>query len=70
MADSILVSIPEALKRVSIGRSMLYLLMAEGSIHSVKAGRRRLVDAASLERWAKSLPQQDLKQSARSNDAR
>jgi len=59
-----LCSIPQALTRVHIGRSFLYERLADGSIRSVKAGRRRLVDVASLDAWASQLPQSQLKQSA------
>jgi excisionase family DNA binding protein len=58
-----LCSIPSALARTGIGRSFLYMRLADGSIRSVKAGRRRLVDVASLDRWAASLPELALKQS-------
>ena len=61
--DTLLISIPEACARTGIGRSFLYERLADGSIRSVKAGRRRLVDAASLHAWAASLPQAQLKQS-------
>jgi excisionase family DNA binding protein len=60
--DALLISIPEALARTGIGRSFLYERLADGSIRSVKAGRRRLVDAASLQLWAASLPESQLKQ--------
>jgi excisionase family DNA binding protein len=62
MSQSLLISIPEALTRTGIGRSFLYERLADGSIRSVKAGRRRLVDAASLQAWAASLPESQLKQ--------
>jgi len=65
MNPSLLISIPEACARIGIGRSFLYERLAEGSIRSVKAGRRRLVDAASLEAWAASLPESQLKQAAK-----
>ena len=61
--ETLLISIPEALTRIGIGRSFLYERLADGSIRSVKAGRRRLVDAASLQAWAASLPTSELKQS-------
>lgn len=63
--NTLLISIPEALVRTGVGRSFLYERLAEGSIRSVKAGRRRLVDAASLKAWAASLPESQLKQSAK-----
>jgi excisionase family DNA binding protein len=61
----ILLTINDALTLTGIGRSYLYDRLADGSIRSVKAGRRRLVDAASLKDWATSLPQSPLKQSAK-----
>ena len=65
MSESLLISIPEACVCTGIGRSYLYERLAEGSIRSVKAGRRRLVDAASLQAWAASLPESQLKQAAK-----
>ena len=59
---ALLITIPEALARIGIGRSFLYERLAEGSIRSVKAGRRRLVDVSSLEAYASSLPESPLKQ--------
>jgi excisionase family DNA binding protein len=61
--ETLLIGIPEALARTGVGRSFFYLRLQDGSIRSVKAGRRRLVDAASLARWAATLPTSDLKQS-------
>jgi excisionase family DNA binding protein len=57
----LLITIPEALSRIGIRRSYLYQRLADGSIRSVKAGRRRLVDVSSLEAWAASLPDCPLK---------
>jgi excisionase family DNA binding protein len=59
---TILCTIPEALARTGIGRSFLYERLADGSIRSVKAGKRRLVDVVSLATWAASLPESPLKQ--------
>lgn len=63
--NAFLITIPEALSRTGIGRSFLYERLADGSIRSVKAGRRRLVDVASLTAWAASLPEPQLKQSTK-----
>jgi excisionase family DNA binding protein len=60
LMKTLLISIPEACSRTGIGRSFLYERLATGSIRSVKAGRRRLIDAASLEAWAASLPEEPL----------
>lgn len=64
-SPAILISIPEAVSRTGIGRSFLYQRLADGSIRSVKAGRRRLVDVASLESWAANLPTEPLKSTAK-----
>lgn len=61
MTPSLLISIPEACARTGVGRSFLYERLSDGSIKSVKAGRRRLVDAASLQAWTESLPTVPLK---------
>lgn len=67
MTQSLLVSISDACARAGIGRSFLYERMADGSVRSVKAGRRRLVDVASLEAWCSSLPTEPLKSTAKGN---
>ncbi len=60
----LLVSIPEACARVGVGRSFLYERLSDGTVSSRKAGRRRLVDVASLEAWAANLPTEPLKSTA------
>ncbi len=67
MSQFLLVSISDACARAGVGRSFLYERMADGSVRSVKAGRRRLVDLASLEAWAASLPESPLKPTAKGN---
>jgi excisionase family DNA binding protein len=54
--DKLLLDIPDAASVLSISRSALYELLAEGSIKSVKTGKRRLVVASSLHDWIASLP--------------
>jgi hypothetical protein len=44
MNNATLCSIPDAIALSGIGRSFLYMRLADKSIRSVKAGRRRLVD--------------------------
>ena len=41
-------SIPEAAAAVSIGRSKLYALIAEGRLETRKIGKRTVIPAASL----------------------
>ncbi len=60
MADEILISIPQAVSRTHLSRSFIYARLADGVIRSVKAGRRRLVDVASLVEWATNLPESQL----------
>ena len=43
-------SIPEAASAISIGRSKLYELIAEGRIETRKIGKRTVIPAASLHR--------------------
>jgi predicted DNA-binding transcriptional regulator AlpA len=61
MDTAILIPIPEALARSGIGRSFLYQRLADGSVESRKAGRRRLVVATSLSAWMANLPTVSLK---------
>lgn len=65
MSESLLISIPEACRRASVGRSFLYERLASGEIRSVKAGRRRLVDVVSLTQWTAALPASPLKLTAK-----
>ena len=47
----LLVSVDEAARRLSLGRSLVYTLVMAGRIHSVKIGRARRIPVASLERF-------------------
>jgi excisionase family DNA binding protein len=58
----LLLGILEAAALARVSRSFLYERLADGSISSVKAGRRRLVVAFSLNQWVTSLPIIPLKQ--------
>lgn len=46
--DNVLISIPDAGKMLSVGRSTLYRLIAEKQLETVKIGRRTLVRVASI----------------------
>ncbi len=54
MTDEILLSISEAARRLGIGRSLLYRLMLEGHVVSVKIGRSRRVPVWALEQFVKT----------------
>ena len=47
--------VPEACERTGIGRSMMYQLMANGAIESVKVGKRRLIPEDALEEFVARL---------------
>ena len=47
----LLLNVEEAVAATSIGRSKLYELMADGTIESVKVGKRRLIPEAALVRF-------------------
>ncbi len=52
----IFLTINEAMEVGKIGRTKLYALLADGSLRARKSGRRTLIEAESLSRWASSLP--------------
>jgi excisionase family DNA binding protein len=54
MTDEILLSVSEAARRLGIGRSLLYRLMLEGQVMSVKIGRSRRVPVWALEQFVKT----------------
>lgn len=48
----LLITVEEAAKRLSIGRSHMYALMGQGQILSVKLGRNRRIPVKALEEYA------------------
>lgn len=46
--EALLLSIPEAARALSVGRSKVYELISTGALETVAIGRRRLVRVASL----------------------
>ena len=51
-----LFTVPEAAALLSVGRSVLYELMNEGKIRSVKVGRSRRIPRSALQEFLASLP--------------
>ncbi len=49
--DELLVSVEEAARRLGVGRSAMYELLASGQIGRVKVGRRTLVPVQELRSW-------------------
>lgn len=48
--EKLLVSITDAAKALSLGRTSIYELMRTGQLETLKMGRRRLITADSLRR--------------------
>lgn len=49
--DELLVDVIEAARRLSVGRSQVYELLASGQLPRVKIGRRTLVPVQALRDW-------------------
>jgi excisionase family DNA binding protein len=54
--DQLLYTVSQSCRLVAIGRTKFYELVASGEIPIRKIGKKTLVAAADLERWAKRLP--------------
>ena len=55
MADKLLLTVPEAAERLSLGRTKAYELVLSGRIESVKVGTARRVPVDALDRYVESL---------------
>jgi len=49
--DELLISVNEAARRLGIGRSLCYELIASGQLPRVRVGRRTLVPVTALHEW-------------------
>ena len=56
MEAPIAMSIRAFCQAYSVGRSLAYRLIADGSLVARKAGAKTLIDRASAERWYNALP--------------
>jgi excisionase family DNA binding protein len=54
--DQLLYTIPQCCRLAAIGRTKFYELVASGEIPIRKVGKKTLVAAADLKRWAERLP--------------
>lgn len=50
--DPVLISVNDAAKALSLGRTSIYALIGEGTLEAVKIGRRTLVRVDSIKRLA------------------
>lgn len=56
MADQVSITVIEAARRASIGRSAIYQAISRGDIRPRKLGKRTLIVVAELDRWIMDLP--------------
>ncbi|WP_432175037.1 helix-turn-helix domain-containing protein [Streptomyces sp. Tue6028] len=56
--DRLLYKPEEAAKALSLGRSTIYVLMAEGALKYIKLGRTRRIRRSDLEAFVAALPPQ------------
>jgi excisionase family DNA binding protein len=52
--EKVAISVEEASKRASLGRSFLWNAVLSGELTSYRLGRRRLVRVADLDEWIRS----------------
>lgn len=57
--SKVLLTVDEAARALSVGRTTLYGLLADGRLPSVRIGRARRVSAAALRDFAESLTRPD-----------
>jgi excisionase family DNA binding protein len=58
----ILLTVPEAARRLSLGRTIVYELIASGELPSLKIGRARRIPAIALEQWVMAQVRDELEQ--------
>jgi excisionase family DNA binding protein len=51
----ILMTVEEAAKALSVGRTQMFKLIADGSVHSVLIGRSRRVSVDAIRKYARKL---------------
>jgi excisionase family DNA binding protein len=49
--ERITISVDEAISATGIGKTMLYELLGDGSIRSIKVGKKRLIILESIHEW-------------------
>ena len=49
--DRLLLTVPEAARRLGMGRSFIYELVSKGEIKSIKLGRSRRIPVSALEEF-------------------
>jgi excisionase family DNA binding protein len=65
--DQLLYTISQCCRLAAIGRTKFYELVASGEIPVRKVGKKTLVAAADLKRWADRLPAIEAKPTDRTN---
>jgi excisionase family DNA binding protein len=68
--DQLLYTIAQCCRLAAIGRTKFYELVASGEIPVRKVGKKTLVAAADLKRWAERLPAIEVESSEQTNNGR
>lgn len=51
LSSRLTLTVDEAISTLGVGRTMLYELLSDGSIRSIKIGKKRLVIIESIREW-------------------
>ena len=61
ITEKVFYRIPEAMRMLSLSRSVIYELIRSGRLHTVTEGRTRLVPATAITAYAELLEQESKK---------
>jgi excisionase family DNA binding protein len=56
----ITISVDEAMSAIGIGKTLLYQLLNDGSLRSIKVGKKRLVIVESIHEWIANMESYDI----------
>ncbi|WP_433965128.1 excisionase family DNA-binding protein [Tunturiibacter gelidiferens] len=56
----ITISVIEAMSATGIGKTMMYELLNDGSLRSIKIGKKRLIIVESIHEWIEAMESYDI----------
>jgi excisionase family DNA binding protein len=56
----ITISVDEAMLAIGVGKTLLYELLNDGSLRSIKVGKKRLVIVESIHEWIANMESYDI----------
>lgn len=56
----ITISVDEAMSAIGVGKTLLYELLNDGSLRSIKVGKKRLVIVESIHEWIANMESYDI----------